>query len=246
MNIKLITYNIWDGTHLEKVIKFLQAEKPDVVQFQEIGTVGRGFEGQVQINIFEDIKKALGMEGTFKRMFWANKGFDIGVATLAKYPVLETTEFGYERTRPGLIDVWEDRYDLPRKLLGVKLDVSGGLWFFNTHLTITPEATVTKHQLQSVAAVKNFLAKYPEYILTGDMNTPYNSETYQRLVEGLTDVSNPKEPTLHPTIHKVGNLQLHVDYVFYRSTRIKHLATRIPLTDGSDHLPVVVEFELYD
>jgi len=229
--MKLITYNIWHGKYLNKVIEFLVREKPDVVCLQEVDT-----------GIFNEVKQVMGMGGEYRRMFWWERGkqrLELGVAILTRWPITETKEFYYEKmARETMVEPEiRDRYDLPRVILGVKI---GETWIFTTHFTITPEATVTKRQLKSVKEVKGFLADYDDYVLCGDMNTPYGNETYKRLSEGLVDVSG-KEPTLHPRIHKVGNKGYHVDYVFYKSSRIKQISTRIPLVDGSDHLPVVVE-----
>jgi endonuclease/exonuclease/phosphatase family metal-dependent hydrolase len=250
MKLKVITYNIWHGKYLEKVLDFLQAEKPDVIQLQEVGTVGRGFKVEDTLNIFETVKQKLGMQGEFRRMFWGNQGegrYDMGVATLTNFPVAEVVDFYYERpvTQLELDAAVKDRYWLPRVLLGLKLKLADiPLWFFNTHFTITPNASVTERQLESVAQVRGYLNQYDDYVLTGDMNTPYKTTTYERLVEDLSDISKPQEPTLHPIIHTVGHLGYHVDYVLYKSKRVRCSKTRVPLVDGSDHLPVVVELEV--
>jgi endonuclease/exonuclease/phosphatase family metal-dependent hydrolase len=250
MKFKLITYNIWDGTHLDVVLEFLKREQAEVYQLQEVGITGKGLARDQKTNILTRVNQELNLEGIYQRMFWGDHGqgkFDMGVATWSRWPVQETVTFNYERpaTEEMLMPAGKDRYNLPRVILGVKVKLPGrDLWCFNTHFTISPEATVTEHQLENARRVKGFLENYPEYILTGDMNTPFQSETYKVLSKGLKDVSLGELSTLHPTIHPVGNLGYHVDYVFIKGARIKHEGTRIPLEDGSDHLPVVVDLNI--
>ncbi|OGV95696.1 hypothetical protein A2W24_05500 [Microgenomates group bacterium RBG_16_45_19] len=249
MKFKLITYNVWQGRHLDKVIQFLQSEKADIVCLQEVGMRGQG-QGAAEVNLFEEIKQGLGIDGIYRRYFWADEGqgkYDMGIAIYTGLPVREIKEFRYERraTEEILEAGGKDRYNIPRVLIGQKIGIGGGkLWVFTTHHTITPHAGVTEHQLQATKQVKGFLADYDEYILCGDMNTPYGNENYELLSQGLADVSKPTEPTLHPTIHKVGYKRYHVDYVFIKGKGIKQVSTRIPVMDASDHLPVVVELEV--
>lgn len=239
MKIKVITYNIWHGKFLDKVIDFLRGEAADVICLQE-----------ATAEVFESLERALKLGGRYKRMFRGDEGegeYELGNAVLTKFEMLETNEFNYERemTEEILRGADEDRYNLPRLMLGQGLKVgSAGLWVFNTHHTITPNGEVTEHQLTATRQLKDFLKKYDRYILCGDMNTPYGNENYKLLSQGLSDWSGPPTPTLHPTIHKVGFKGYHVDYVFAKGQGMKHLATRIPVVAASDHLPVVVELEI--
>lgn len=249
VQIKLVTYNIWHGTHLEKVIEFLRQERADIVCLQEAGTSGRGQKAS-EISIFDEIKAALGIPGVFKNTFWGSEGqgkYNLGNALLTQRPVVDEREFYYERKLTGKVleGGGKDRYNLPRVLLGQKLVLGEReLWVFTGHHTITPEGGVTEHQLAATREVKRFLGDFDEYILCGDMNTPYGNKNYKMLSEGLTDWSEPPTPTLHPTIHKVGYKGYHVDYVFAKGQGMKHLKTRIPVVAASDHLPVVVELEV--
>jgi len=253
MQIKIITYNIWHGMYLEKVIDFLQQEKADIICLQEVARVGQKQRAVVpQVDLFNQIKTGLGMDGTYQRMCWGTVGrgtFDIGMVVFSAHPMMELTTYRYEREETGeVLEVdlgGKDQYSIPRVLLGVKISAEQrNFWVFNAHHTITPNGGVTEHQLKATRVVKEYLNEYDEYILCGDMNTPYGNKNYDLLSEGLTDLSNPTEPTLHPTIHRVGHKGFHVDYVFAKGDKIKHIKTRIPMIDASDHLPVVVELEL--
>jgi endonuclease/exonuclease/phosphatase family metal-dependent hydrolase len=251
MKLKLITYNIWHGTKLPELVEFFQTHKADVYCLQEVSVQGVAFDASQQINLFKEIETVIGVKGDYERMFWGNEKlgkYDMGVAIFSRFPVLERVTFTYERevTETVMVADGDDRYNLPRKLLGNKLDLPGGrqLWVMTTHFTITPEATVTDWQLRSVDQLQGFLKDYPEFILTGDMNTPYGNETYRRLTEIMEDVSPHDRPTLHPTIHPVGQLNLHVDYVFLKGEKLKAEKREVLMVSASDHLPVVVDLEV--
>ena len=50
--------------------------------------------------------------------------------------------------------------------------------------------------------------------------------------------------TIHPTIHRAGEKELAVDFVFHKGEGFEVVDSRVPLVDISDHLPVVVEYEV--
>lgn len=182
-------------------------------------------------------------------MYAADEGdgeYSIGVAIYSKYPILETTVLRYERETTEVLRISDvDRYHVPRVLLGCLLDIKPQpLWAFTTHFTISPEAKVTQHQLDNAQKVAAYLSKYPEYILCGDLNTPHGSQVFDILKGDALDVIGPGHPTLHPTLHRVGHLGLQVDHSFIKSQRVKVVSAATPLIDGSDHLPLVMEFTL--
>lgn len=248
MKFKLVTYNIWHGTFIDKAVKFLQREKPQVVCIQEIGRDGIGFS-QHSINMMEQMGRELRMRGEYEEMFRGNIGkgeYGFGVAMFSTFSLEEKRVWLYEHenTQRVFEPAVQDRYYLPRRLVGIRYRELGNLWVFTTHFTITPDTKPTEHQLKQARVVKDILNNFPESIFCGDMNTVPGTDTYRWLSKNMVDVSMPETPTLHPTIHSVGSKGYHVDYLFYASDRLKHLKTTIPVVDGSDHLPVVVEFEV--
>jgi endonuclease/exonuclease/phosphatase family metal-dependent hydrolase len=243
MTLKLITYNIWHGKYLEEVIAFLHQEKPDVVCLQELGTKGRAFKVN-DTNILKSLQEALDMEAVYAPMFEKqeeNGIWDLGLAILSKGPIEETQMVQYAGGFKlfGVDEIW--RYRWPSAILS---GVIRGIPIITTHLTVTREAKVTPAQLRSASVVKEFIGNYPDMVFCGDMNTLPGSETYKVLADGLTDLTDHQGQTLHPTIHPVGKLGYHVDYVFAKGKKLKHISTRIPMINASDHLPVVVELEL--
>lgn len=247
MKFKLITYNIWHGAYFEEVKDFLRSEAADIVCIQEIGRDGLGF-ARDSTDMVKVMGRELDMRGEYEEMFRGNIGqgeYGFGVAIFSRFTLIEKRILNYElESREVLEPAIKDRYNLPRRLIGLRYEELGDLWVFTTHFTITPDTLPTEHQLTQAKVVQEYVSHYHELILCGDMNTVPDTETYRMLSQGMMDVSLPEKPTLHPRIHLVGDKGYHVDYVFYRSSRLKHVSTRIPLVDGSDHLPIVVEFEL--
>ena len=119
----------------------------------------------------EDVAKRLNYAYSYSHMFYGASGtgtYEMGVAILSKFRILETIEFKYERasTDEILEANVKDRYNLPRKLLGVKLDLGGReLWVFTTNFTITPNALPTDQQIKEAIKVKAFLADYDGFVL---------------------------------------------------------------------------------
>ncbi len=249
MKFTLITYNICHGKYLNRALTFVKDEEPAIACFQEMGTTGQDFEAN-KINLFGEFKQKLGRDGIYERMFWGDTGqgrYDLGVAILTRFKILDSVVYYYEReqTEQAIEPGVTDRYFLPRVLLGVKMQLGlKELWVLTTHFTITPAITPTPHQIKNAHTVKQWLNNFDEYIFCGDLNAGYATETYEIFKLGSKDVSKPELPTLHPTLHPVGHLRPHVDYVFIKSNTLQAVSSRVPVVDGSDHLPVVVEFEL--
>lgn len=248
MKFKLVTYNIWHGEYLEQLLAFLKKEQPDILCLQEVSSSGLA-QHQSKVNLFTTIKETMRQEGVFERGFWADEGkgkFDGGVAILSRFSMLNKKVWRYEReTTQILKPSTTDRYSMPRVLLGSQLKLSSApIWIFTTHFTISSDASVTPHQLEQAEKVAGFLKSYSEYIFCGDLNTPHGSEVFDKLKGQAQDMVGKVNGTLHPVIHPVGYKGLQVDHVFAKGDRFKVNSAKVPVIDGSDHLPVVVEFEV--
>ena len=248
MSLKIISYNIAHGMHLERVIEFLKSEQADILCLQEMATTGKNLM-PANINIFSTIQTALGMPGIFEEAFacQTQEGtWNCGQATFAT-STSEHSIINFETGDSVVQDIEKSRYNLNRNSLLTTHEVDGCKFnIANTHFTLTPLASVTDHQKVAARALHQHLNSLSDLFLIGDMNTVAGNETYDIFSQGFTDVTDPKLPTLHPTIHRVGYKGHHVDYIMYRGSRLKHLKTSIPVIDASDHLPVIAEFEILD
>jgi endonuclease/exonuclease/phosphatase family metal-dependent hydrolase len=247
MQIKLISYNIWHGTYLDKVIEFLKQEKADIVCIQENGQLGQAQKAS-NINMFAKIEEETGMMGGYAPTFGAQTAqgkFQFGVSVYSKYPVEIVKLVPYAGVYFDFPLGQDFRYVWPSTLLITKIKLpERDLLVATTHLPVTRETAVTARQLTAAKEVQEALKEYSELILCGDMNTLPNSETYKVVANKFDDWTQKVEGTLHPTIHPVGGKNFHVDYVFARGEKLEHLKTKVPLVDASDHLPIVVEFAI--
>ena len=93
MITKIISYNIWHGQSLQRVIDFLLQEEADIVLLQECATVGKNQLGGER-NIFEELQDKLRMYGFFSENFtvWEEdretKSWNFGCAILSKKPII--------------------------------------------------------------------------------------------------------------------------------------------------------------
>jgi endonuclease/exonuclease/phosphatase family metal-dependent hydrolase len=242
MSLKLVSVNIESHKHLDKVMKLLQAEQPDVVCLQEVF--------QVDLPFFTE---ALDMEGHFLSLadidHATNYQFDPlgiwGVAILTKLPHTEFQDAYYVRHddkesakiqdfEPNSVDrgvIWTTvtKDDQPFTIA-------------TTHFTWSEEGSSTELQAQNLKDLLAILQPLPELILCGDFNAPRGKATFQTLADHYTDnIPAQYTSSLDPELHRVGHLQLMVDGLFttpHYQTKNVRLATGV-----SDHQAIVGEVE---
>ncbi|MCD8527023.1 hypothetical protein LRY65_02295 [Candidatus Woesebacteria bacterium] len=110
----------------------------------------------------------------------------------------------------------------------------------NTHLTWTPNGSVTEEQLAAARNMLQHLKKYEALILVGDFNAPRGKETFQLLADTYTDNIPPEATSsLDPELHRAGPLPYMVDGVFTTSGyRVEHISLH---TGISDHQGIVAD-----
>lgn len=249
--IKVITYNIWHGHRLAKALDFLRHEKPDVLLVQEIGTSGAQFGKLPQLNLIDTFEKNLKMSSFYRatHQFTSPTPWDFGIAIFSKYPLINKKDFFYQGSSINKYKDMgsEEKYyeNSSRAVISADVKIKQTLLtVITTHFPWTPDASVSNSQREAAKNLNIYLKELGENaIIGGDFNTPYQSEIYKTLVSNWNEISIPGKPTLHPT-HPAAHKNLHVDYLWYRGSAIKHIETSISSSDGSDHLPIVAEFNI--
>jgi endonuclease/exonuclease/phosphatase family metal-dependent hydrolase len=147
-------------------------------------------------------------------------------------------------------------YSQPKNLIWTLLKHEGN-YFRNitTHFTATQKCTETLQMIQESGAVCNFIENCKDLptIFTGDLNIHQKASCVENLKSKLNLVNEGSINSLTPSIHQIfwpeyiardPSLKdgLSVDYVFQKG--IKILNWTIPEVAISDHLPIVVDFEL--
>lgn len=237
---RVMTFNIHAGHgDLERVAHTIREADPDVVGLQEVDVnwaERSGFVDQAAL-----LAAWLGMEFRFAPIYvLPAPGPDrpprqFGVAILSRHPIvswhnheitrLSTQAEAGPRPMPGFLQVTID-------LAGTKVDV------FDTHLDFRPDPAVRARQAADMLAIIGD-RKGPT-ILLGDLNAPPDSEELRPLFTRFGDAWTRSRAPGHTY---PGDAPVRrIDYVLFSGLRV--VAARVPVTDASDHRPVVVDFDV--
>jgi len=242
---RILTYNVHRclGTDrridVDRIADVIAAEAPDIVVLQEVD-VGRVRTGGV--DQAHELAQRLGMASRFNAALKVEEEL-YGDAILTALPerLLKAAPLpGY-----GRIPQLE-----PRGALWVAIELDGGreVQVINTHLGLVPR----EQQLQAAAlAGAEWLAsplRRDPLILLGDLNATSATVVYRTLAAKLTDARTI-------ALHRRGRQAafpsampvLRIDHVFV-SGGIRVTQMRVPFNrltrQASDHLPLVIDFEL--
>lgn len=236
-SLKMLSLNIEFDKHLDRIIPFILAEKPDVILLQEVL--------EKDIPYFE---AATNMKGVFLPLCLLCREKDenlLGVLTLSALPLQKKSHAYYRGT--GLIP--------PRRIIGEADNLDRGMLvtefvkdehsfcFINTHFTWSPNGAPSEKQHEDIAKFMPLLANIPEFILCGDFNAPRGTIIFDTLAAKYKD-NIPKEiyTTIDKNLHKAGALQLVVDGLF---TTQQYQAESVRVVgDLSDHCAVLAVIAL--
>lgn len=243
--MKIISLNIEGDKHLERVLKFLIKQQPDVVCFSEV------FENDAYY-----FASQLNMSYIFAHQCYRpsliNKDLTVktfGIALLSKNIISSCTHYiiGDERKIPR----FQRSFDLNQKphnifLPAIIATISHDKLKYNvttTHLAVTPEGKTTEYQINHEKNLVQYLSKFSDMIICGDFNAPRGGEAFSYFAKIYKDNIPPKYVTsLDQNLHRVKGLQRMVDCLF--STK-KYKFDRISLVDDlSDHMAVVGNVEI--
>ncbi|MBP7006884.1 MAG: endonuclease/exonuclease/phosphatase family protein [Candidatus Pacebacteria bacterium] len=240
MQIKVLSWNIWCGTHQDKVKEFLKNSDADIIALQEVAQDKRG-------NISKIIADELGYNFVYTTDIDLplkylpgyssdNEGtVKMGNAILSKYEIISSKEHvlvkGKKRT------VIEANIKVGNTILNI----------FSIHLRHTHQQQLELQDLQAESLLKLLPATHT--IVMGDFNSLPESNVIKNISKSLinTEVGS-STPTW--SVYKegcteclIGEVIHKLDYIF--TTRdIKSNSFKVYNSDASDHLPVSVVLEL--
>ena len=240
MKLKILSWNVWCGTHLEEVIKFLKTTDADIIALQEVLEDKRG-------NISEIIAKklgyecahAIGMELPLK--FLPNQKKDdetiikIGEAILSRYKIINSKKIILTEEDKRLI--LETNIKVRNKILHV----------FSVHLKHSHQKPSKLQELQAENLIK--LMPKENTIAMGDFNALPESIAVQKISKVL---QNTEVSSTTPTwsvyregcdVCLIGNLKHKLDYIF-TSKDIKVSSFNVHKSKASDHLPISAVIEI--
>lgn len=242
MKIKVISWNIWGGKYLDKVISFLKEADADIIALQEI------IEDDDGGNTALTISKALGYECVFD--------FDLRMSSKWSGP---------ERTEEKIISVGNailSRHEIISSMIhrlsknntAVQADIQIGssiLHVCSIHLkhqhVENPDSKNDIRQKEQVDALLKVLPR-ESTIVMGDFNSLQG--TYP-ILEMKKSFSDSEKGISSPTwmVYKEGcdvcppKLEYKFDYIFI-SKEIKTVSFSVGDSKASDHLPVSAVIEV--
>ncbi|MCA9903621.1 MAG: endonuclease/exonuclease/phosphatase family protein [Anaerolineae bacterium] len=223
-SLRVMTYNIRQGIDIEGRVALeaqaatIEAEHPDIVLLQE---VMRGAIASGNVDTVGWLAQRLGMD-----YHYAAADRQFGNAILSRVPILERGS--------GLLPRNDEMGQ--RNYVRIVVDVGGEpVTIISTHL----DHQRRENRLPQVASLIDLWAGAPRTIIGGDLNSKPDSAEIQALLDaGLVDAQAV-----------TGNGDVFTANTFDPQARIDYILTSPgatfsdfsrPLSDASDHLPIVV------
>lgn len=234
--LRVMTYNIHHGEGLDgkldlsRIAELINRERADIVALQEVDKGVRRTAGR---DIPAELAALTGLTAVFSNNF-PFQGGEYGNAVLTRFPIKRWNNHHYKMLRAGE----------QRGVLTLRLDVHGrDVVLMNTHIDFRggdAERWQNIGEIESLAAELGGAA----LILCGDFNDTPGSRVHQRLSETFTDswaTVGVGDGFGFPADKPVKR----IDYIWVCKTgSLKPINAWLTPSDASDHLPLIVEFEL--
>lgn len=217
-DISLLTINIEQHVHLDRVRPFFAEHRPDVICLQEV------LEQDV-----ERFKSDLGYNGIFSPMhdILTNNTSSQprnrkGIAILTNGHIASSDQLFYGNFPVQGMQARNPEVIVPDHavLQQMAISIDGEVFSVaNTHFTWSPTGEeITYDQKQNLERLLALLERYPEVILCGDFNSP-RSTRGDTIFDALATHYKDNIPvevatTIDPELHRVGALQYVVDGLF--------------------------------
>lgn len=254
MRIKFVQVNIYLGKFLDELVDFLTAEKPDLVSMQEVSTNNFNLFENKDVNLFEVLKKKLGMYGTYYGdvRLEGDPTSVFGNAVFSRFPVVNSNVVVLKTSRPIKVEelygyhpeLFEQTY---KHLLDLEVNIDGkSTHIMSWHGAWTAPPHDTRETLRQATLVYDHLKRINgPFILGGDLNAIPTSKTVGLIESVAVNLMKGKgvEMTTNPKVHKIAPRGYLIDYIF-TSRDIKLIQLDVPQITVSDHLPVVAELEI--
>src|SRR3990167_7286511 len=110
MKLKVIQLNLFKGKFLDSAIEFLKRENPDFITMQEVTAGAVNFYEKKDADLFEILKKELGMTGIFHSdiKISGEPGAKFGNAVFSRHPILESRVFPLRNHGPVTLSEFND------------------------------------------------------------------------------------------------------------------------------------------
>lgn len=239
-SFRVMTYNIHHGegtdstVDLRRIASLIRESGADIVALQE---VDRGVERTKKIDIMTELSDLTGMAYAFGKNI-DYQGGDYGNGFLTRFPILEERNHWYTMLRSGE----------QRGLLQLVVEIGGvEVAVMNTHLDYRPDDTERLANVDEILSIARRFSPRPT-VLCGDFNDLPESRTMaslRRMFEDTWLLAGNGDGFTYPSVAPIKR----IDYVLVSQrgdtiASLRPIAARVMHSPASDHLPVVVEFEL--
>ena len=233
MQLRLLSWNIWGGKHIDEIVDFIGAYRPNIIALQEVvenGDSNTAAEIADQLNYNFAYFQAIGKNGNDLAQ---------GNAILTSFPIEESKSHFLSD-----ISLYKGTAETePRIAVEVKIRIDNKLLsIFSVHLAYSHKFQNSKmRDLQVDNLIKLIPSSYA--ILLGDFNSHPDSTYMERLIKVMKNADSVlTEPTwtVYPFDYEgfqETELRHRLDYIF-TSKDIAVERFFIPFSKGSDHLPV--------
>lgn len=235
--LRVLCYNIHHGEgldgklDLERIAKLITENSADLVALQE---VDRGAQRTKGLDIPAELGRLTGMKPVFRMNHPLNPG-EYGNAILSRWPVRDV-----KNTWLPLISANEQRGFL-------RVTVRFGkkkLIFASTHLDY--RGNVEEDRLAGVGKIRELMGeeKADWKIIAGDFNARPDSKTYAEMAAQFKDAWAQVGHGDGFTI-PVRRPAARIDYIWFAGDeRLRPARAEVLRSEASDHLPLLVEFNL--
>ncbi|MEX1113525.1 MAG: endonuclease/exonuclease/phosphatase family protein [Patescibacteria group bacterium] len=254
--MKLVCLNAWGGHELDPLLEFIKTHAPytDLFCFQEVfnNSAGKVSDGEFRLNLLDELKQAL---PSFEPYYIPGQvGFAIDRSPVPYDLSFGSAIFAQTSLKPEFSHVVllenNDSSDHPyhetKHLLNVKPALSGkpltistlhGLWVPNIGKTDTEERLIQSRR------IREFLDAQPgEKILCGDLNLNPGTESLRMLEQGYRNlIADFDIQTTRSALYKRSDR--FADYTLV-TPGVQVRSFEVPDVPISDHLPMILEFDL--
>ena len=249
MKIKFLNLNIWYGKLLDDVIKFIKKENPDIISLQEV------YDGKKMspkwLNSYSLIKKELNYKySSFAPAFYVEekgKRINQGQVILSRYPVINQKIFFYDIPYGKFIFPAKDFSRVPRNLQKIRLNIKGkNLNIFNTQGIWGKDQLDNARRIKMSKKIIGQIRGKKYVILSGDFNVNPQTTTIKNIEKFLRNPFKKKLiTTINPKrINKAINERKSILDMVFVSSYIRILNFYCPKVDVSDHMPLIIVFEI--
>lgn len=203
----VLTINIEQKKHLDRLVPFLVQERPDIICLQEI-----------YHDDFEVLKNKLSYNGVHANRveYYGTPGYE-GMAVLTKFEIKSHKIIPYDNYTHLIPEFIGRLVTRPATaLMALELEIENrNYWLGNTHFTWSFGGEITEEQRTNMRTLLKLIEQFPNLILCGDFNTPRGHELYDSLASQLQDnVPKQATSTIDGQYHRAGQLNLVVDGLF--------------------------------